>query len=111
MSSTVDEVIVRLSKSFNQIFDDFKGMYLFGASIDGEVHEDEDIELAAIFEIEDKSKRDLIWPMVGKVETSMDVCIDLYPFTELTFKQNEDIYEQVMNEGIFYNKLGKKEQK
>ena len=54
MKNTVDEVIFKLSKGFNQVFDDFKGMYLFGASTDGEIHPDEDIELAAIFEIEDK---------------------------------------------------------
>lgn len=103
---TVDEVILRLSKSFNQIFDDFKGMYLFGTFLDGEMHEDEDIELAAIFDIEDKSKREQIWPIIGKIETEMDVCIDLYPYTEKSFKEDEDIYKEVMSEGIFYNKKG-----
>lgn len=109
MASTVDEVIYRLSRGFNQIFDDFKGMYLFGASVDGKIHEDEDIELAAIFDVDDQSKHNQIWPIIGKVETDMDVCIDLYPFTEETFKQNEEIYEIVQEEGIFYNKRGKKE--
>ena len=104
---TVDEVIFKLSKCFNQIFDDFKGMYLFGACIDGQLHDD--IELAAIFDVEDKSKREQIWPIIGKVETEMDVCIDLYPYTEASFKQDEEIYEEVMAEGIFYNKFGKKE--
>ena len=84
-------------------------MYLFGASVDGEIHEDEDIELAAIFAIEDKSKRDQIWPLVGKVETDMDVFIDLYPFTEETFKENKEVYEQATKNGIFYNSRGKKE--
>lgn len=105
----VDEVIFKLSNGFNQIFDDFQGMYLFGASIDGNIHEDEDIELAAIFDIEDKSKREQIWPVIGKIETEMDVCIDLYPYTKESFKHDEEIYEIVMEEGIFYNKFGKKE--
>ena len=109
MSGTVDEVILRLSKSFNRLFDDFKGIYLFGISADGEIHEDEDIELAAIFEIEDKSKRDQIWPLVGKVEMDMDVFIDLYPFTERTLKENKEVYEQIRKNGVFYNKRGKKE--
>lgn len=109
MSSLVDEVIFKLSKGFNQIFDDFQGMYLFGASTDGQIHEDEDIELAAIFKIEDKSKREQIWPIIGKIETEMDVCIDLYPFTESTFKENEEIYESATKDGIFYNKKGIKE--
>ena len=109
MKNTVDEVIFKLSKGFNQVFDDFKGMYLFGASTDGEIHPDEDIELAAIFEIEDKSKREQIWPIIGKIETEMDVCIDLYPYTEKSFKQDEDIYNEVMTDGIYYNNKGMKE--
>lgn len=51
MVKSVDEVILKLSKAFNRIFNDFKGMYLFGTFLDGKMHEGEDIELAAIFEI------------------------------------------------------------
>ena len=109
--TTVEEVIRRVSKGFNFVFDDFQGMYLFGPSLDGKVHEDEDIELAAIFGIYDDSKRRQIWPIIGKVETDMDVCIDLYPYTEESFKEDEDIYKEVMKEGVFYNKKGLKEQK
>ncbi len=105
----VDDVIFKLSKGFNQTFTDFQGIYLFGASIDGKIHEDEDIELAAIFDTEDKSKREQIWPIIGKIETEMNVCIDLYPYTPESFKQDEEIYEVVMEEGVFYNKFGQKE--
>lgn len=103
----IDKIIFRLAQCFNQVFDDLKGIYLFGDSIDGTIHED--IELAAIFDIEDKSKREQIWPIVGKVETEFDVCIDLYPYTEESFKQDEEIYEEVMREGIYYNNKGLKE--
>ena len=109
--NTVDEVILKISKGFNFVFDDFKGIYLFGASLDGKVHEDEDIELVALFDNEDNSKRKQIWPIIGKVETDLDVTIDLYPYTDETFKQDEDIYNEVMEEGIFYNKKGLKELK
>lgn len=105
----LDKVISRLCKAFNRSFEDFKGMYLFGVCVDGEIHKDEDIELAAIFETEDKSKREQIWPIVGQIETEMDVCIDLYPYTEESFKQDEEIYEEVMSEGIFYKRNGIKE--
>jgi len=105
----IDDVIFKLAKGFNQIFDDFQGVYLFGASVDGKIHEDEDIELAAIFNVEDKSKREQIWPIIGKIETEMDVCIDLYPYTKETFKQDKEIYDIVMEEGIFYNQFGKRE--
>lgn len=107
----LDKVISRLSKAFNRAFEDFKGMYLFGACVDGEIHKDEDIELAAIFETEDKSKREQIWPIVGQIETEMDVCIDLYPYTEETFKEDEEIYEEVKANGIFYKRNGMKEVK
>ena len=111
MANSVDEVIVKLSIAFNRIFNDFKGMYLFGIHTDGKMHEGEDIELAAIFDIEDKSKREQIWPIIGKIETDMDVCIDLYPYTMDDFKKDEDLYEEVMEEGIFYNPLGIRQNK
>ena len=110
-ANSVDEVIFKLTKAFNQIFDDYKGMYLFGAFLDGKMHEDEDIELAAIFDVEDKSKREQIWPIIGKIETDLDVCIDLYPYTETSFKQDEEIYEEVMAEGVFYNSKGQRIEK
>ena len=77
MANSVDTVIIRLSKEFNKTFDDFKGIYLFGVHLDGKMHSDEDIELVALFDIEDKSKREQIWPIIGKVETDLGVCIDL----------------------------------
>lgn len=103
----IDEVIRKLANGFNRVFNDFKGIYLFGDCVDGQLHED--IELVALFDIEDKSKREQIWPIVGKIETEMDVCIDLYPYTEESFKQDEEIYDEVMEKGIFYNSKGIKE--
>ena len=61
------------SIEFNKKFDDFKGIYLFGRFVDGKEHKGEDIELVALFENEDKSKREEIWPIIGKIETEMDV--------------------------------------
>ncbi len=109
MANSVDEVIFKLAKSFNQIFDDLKCMYVFGPSADGKIHEDEDIEIVALFDIVDRSKQAQIWPIIGKIETDMDVCLDLYPYTEDDFKQDEDIYNEVMEEGILYNNKGIKE--
>lgn len=106
MSTKVQEVIKLLSAAFRKKFDDYKGMYLFGAYLDGREHEDEDIELVALFDVQDKSKREDIWPLVGKLETELGVCIDLYPYTEEEFKNDEELYDEVINEGIFYNSLG-----
>lgn len=107
--SDVQDVIKVLCGAFRRKFEDFKGIYLFGTFLDGKSHDGEDIELVALFDIEDKSKREEIWPIVGKTETEMDVCIDLYPYSEAEFKKDEDLYDEVMEEGIFYNPLGIKE--
>ena len=109
MTNSVDEVIAKITFAFNRVFNDFKGLYLFGVHTDGKLHPDEDIEIAAIFDIEDKSKREQIWPIIGKIETEMDVCIDLYPYTPESFKQDEEIYDEVMAEGIFYNNKGQRD--
>ena len=108
MAKSVDEVISKIAFAFNRVFKDFKGLYLFGIHTDGKLHEGEDIELAALFDIEDKSKREQIWPIVGKIETELEVCIDLYTYTEESFKKDEEIYEEVMEEGIFYNNKGER---
>ena len=106
MTSPVHDVIKVLTSAFRKKFDDFKGIYLFGQFLDGKNHEGEDIELVAIFDVEDKSKREEIWPIIGKIETEMNVCIDLYPYTMEDFKKDEDLYNEVMEEGIFFDALG-----
>lgn len=106
MANSLNDVIFQIAKRFNRMFGDLKGFYLFGACVDGNIHEDEDIELVALFETEDKSKREKIWPIIGNIESEMKVSIDLYPYTEEEFKADEDLYELVMEEGIFYNKMG-----
>ena len=111
MSEKLNEVIKRLSNGFRKKFDDYKGLYLFGTYLDGKDHEDEDIEIVALFDIEDKSKREQIWPLIGKIETELEVCIDLYPYTPEDFKKDGDLNDEVMEEGIFYNPLGIKQDK
>ena len=106
MHTKVHEVIKLLSGAFRKNFEDYKGLYLFGAFLDGKEHEDEDIEIVALFDSQDKSKRESIWPIVGHIETELDVCIDLYPYTEDEFKNDEELYDEVIKEGIFYNPLG-----
>lgn len=109
MTKDLQMVIKTLTSAFRRKFDDYKGMYVFGESKDGKIHDDEDIEIVALFETQDKAKREEIWPIVGKVETSLEVCIDLYPYTQDEFEKDEDIYDEVMEEGIFFNSLGIKD--
>ena len=106
-----EDVIKSLCDSFRKNFKDFKGIYLFGIFLDGKEHDGEDIELVAIFEQEDKSKREDIWRIIGKLESEMDVCIDLYPYTPDEFKNDEELYNEVLEEGIFYDTFGTKQNK
>ncbi len=104
MSNNVDEIITSLIKSLKENFSDFKGLYLFGLYLDGQMHEDEDIELVAIFDHEqDKAKREEIWRVIGKIEEEFDVFIDLHPLTVGELKKDEELYQEVSEDGIFFN--------
>lgn len=102
MQKFVEEVIDALLKAFSEKFDDFHGLYLYGVFTDGKPHTDEDIEIAAIFDTENKEKRELIWPIIGKIETDLDVFIDLHPITMEDLKKDEDFYDEVVNKGRFF---------
>ncbi|MGN0018637.1 MAG: nucleotidyltransferase domain-containing protein [Candidatus Gastranaerophilaceae bacterium] len=104
MPNSVDDIIVELIKDMKKSFFDFRGIYLFGLFLDGKMHQDEDMELVAIFDNEqDKSKREQIWRIIGKIEEDFDVYIDLHPLTIKEFKKDEEFYEEVTQEGIFFN--------
>lgn len=106
MTNNVDEIVFKIAKGFNRVFSDLKGFYVFGIHSDGRLHEDEDIELVALFEVEDKAKREQIWPIIGKIETEMNVGIDLYPYTDKQFQDDEEIYEEATKHGILYDNKG-----
>ena len=103
MLKYVEETIKLLNKEFSEKFNDFHGIYLYGVFTDGKPHTNEDIELVAIFEEENQHKRELIWPIVGKIETELDVYIDLHPITMEELKKDEEFYDEVVNKGIFFN--------
>lgn len=102
MQKYVEDAINLLIKAFSGRFDDFHGIYLYGLFTDGKKHPDEDIELVAIFDVENKFKRELIWPIVGKIETDLDVCIDLHPITMEDLEKDEEFYDEVVKHGIFF---------
>lgn len=102
MQKFVKDAITMLSKELSEKFDDFHGLYLYGAFADGTNESDDDVELVAIFDAEDKAKREVIWPIVGKVETELDVYIDLHPYTMDDLKKDEEFYDEVVNKGIFF---------
>lgn len=102
MQKFVQDTIDALSKSFSEKFDDFQGLYLYGVFVDGKPHPGEDIEIAAVFDVENKFKREEIWPIVGKIETDLDVYIDLHPIAQEDLEKDEDFYDEVVNHGIFF---------
>lgn len=102
MQKYVEEVLTLLDRALRERFDDFHGLYLYGLFADGKNHSNDDIEIAAIFDVEDKYKRELIWPIVGKIETELDVFIDLHPVTIDELKKDEEFYDEVINKGICF---------
>lgn len=105
MLKLVKDAIKMLNTALSEKFDDFHGLYLYGSFAKETNFEDDDIELVAIFDTEDKHKRELIWPIVGKVETEMDAYIDLHPYTMAELKKDEEFYDEVVNKGIFFKPL------
>lgn len=104
MPNSIDDVIVELIKDLKRIYSDFKGIYLFGVFLDGKKHEDEDIELVAIFDDEkSKEQRENIWKIIGKIEEDFDVFIDLHPLTVKELKKEEELYQEISEEGVFFN--------
>ena len=108
VNKNFEEIIKKISVSLNKRFNDYNGLYLFGAYLDGKNHPDEDIEIVALFGNTNKEKRENIWPIIGKIETEYDITIDLYPYTEEEFKQDEELYKEVISEGVFYDTKGNK---
>lgn len=106
MQKVVEDAITLLIKALREHFDDFQGLYLYGLFGDGKLHKDEDIELVAIFDVENKYKREIIWPIVGKIETELDVFIDLHPITRTELEKDEEFYDEVVNHGIFFTAEG-----
>lgn len=103
MHEKVEKAINLLLAELGKSFDDFHGIYLYGLFLDGKFHEDEDVELAAVFDSENKAKRELIWPIVGKIETESNVFIDLNPTTMAELKKDEKLYKNVVERGRFFN--------
>lgn len=102
MQKKLEDTINLIISEFGKAFDDFQGLYLFGIFTDGELHKGEDIELVAVFDVENKFKREAIWPIIGKIETDLDVYIDLHPMTMEDLEKDEDFFEEVVHQGIFF---------
>jgi len=102
MNAEVKEIVKKLNNQFKKEFDDFKGIYFYGSRAKGTHCEDSDIDIVVLFQKVDRDKRMKIWGIVGEVEYEYDVFIDLHPMTKEELKLNPFYYDQVVNNGIFY---------
>jgi len=102
MNNKTFQVIEILNKKLKQAFIDFKGCYLYGSQISGNASEESDIDIVAVFDSVNRNKRMDIWGIIGKIEAESDVFIDLHPMTAEELERNPVYYNQVVNNGIFY---------
>ena len=102
MQEIVKNVITSLKTAFNSSFDDFEGMYLYGSQARGDFRKDSDIDIVAVFKVENKEKRRAIWRIVSKVEYDFSVSIDLHPMTKQDLEKNTIFHSQVVEKGLFY---------
>lgn len=96
------QAIEILNKKLKESFSDFKGAYLYGSQARGTFNLDSDIDIVAVFDYVDRNKRMDIWGIVGRIEAELDVFIDLHPMTKEELERNPIYYDQVVNNGIFY---------
>ncbi len=103
-SDSVDDIVIEIIHKIKEAFPDFKGAYLFGLFSDGQMHEEEDMELAAIFEnIPSKTERETIWRLVGETEEMFDVYIDLHPLTISELQHDKEFCDEILKTGIYFN--------
>lgn len=99
----IDIIISKLNSSIKNLFSDFNGVYLYGSYATNSPNSDSDIDLVALFNSDlSREKRMNLWSLVGKMETEMDITLDIHPMTMIELKKNPIYYEQVVDKGIYY---------
>ncbi|MEI8388489.1 MAG: nucleotidyltransferase domain-containing protein [bacterium] len=97
------QVVEYLNTKLKETFTDFKGAYLYGSRVSGSATDESDIDIVAVFDEISRNKRMDIWGIVGRLEAELDVFIDLHPMTIKELERNPIYYNQVVNNGIFYD--------
>ena len=78
-------------------------VYVFGSFARGELREDSDIDLVALFGSKlPREKRMNLWKVIGEIEAELGVTLDLHPMTLVELKQNPIYYKEVVDKGIYY---------
>ena len=99
----IDIIISKLNSSIKNLFSDFNGVYLYGSYATNTSNGDSDIDLVALFNSDlSREKRMNLWSLVGKMETEMNITLDIHPMTMIELKKNPIYYEQVVDKGIYY---------
>ncbi len=85
-------------------FPDFKALYLFGSRAKGNYSQDDDYDLVVLFDSVDKNKELKIFRLIGEAEYKFNCLIDIQILTEEDFKFNPFFYEEVIKNGILYER-------
>lgn len=98
----INKIIEELNKKLSENFDDYKGAYFYGSRLKGNYKEDSDLDIVAIFNQSDIEKRMKIWVIIGEIEYKYNLILDLHPMTLNELKQNPYYFEEVVDNGKFY---------
>ena len=98
----ISEVINKLNDQISNRYSDFKGSYLYGSYAKGTNKKDSDIDIVTIFDDLNREKELEICGIVGEIEYTYDVFIDIQTYTLNQLKKNPIYYNEVTQKGIFY---------
>ncbi len=98
-------LINELKNLISSSYDCFKGIYLYGSRVKGNIRGDSDIDIdiVILFELPLSNNEELdLAGIIGEMEYKYDVFIDYHPFTLTELKKNPFFYEEVVDKGIYY---------
>lgn len=98
--------IVKLIKELNSIiskmYNDFKGVYLYGSQATGMAGADSDIDLVGVFGEVNFDKEFEIAGVLCDLMYKYDVYIDMHHYTPQMLERNPFYYNEVVKRGTYF---------
>jgi len=100
----VDEVARKLRDALREGISSFEGLYIFGSQVRGDISEDSDVDIVAIFEQDRFSLPDEFHYIISQIRHDYYdiVDLDILPFTREQLELNYIFHNEVVNKGVFY---------
>jgi predicted nucleotidyltransferase len=98
----ISEIIKKLNQQISSKYNDFQGSYLYGSRVNGSCKDDSDIDIVTIFDNLNREKELEICGIVGEIEYTYNVFIDIQTYTLQQLKKNPFYYREVAEKGVFY---------